>query len=124
MITMVGNLVRDPETRNTAGGSLTKLRLASNDRIKDANGDWTDGPTTFIDVSCWRRLADGAATLHKGDRVIVQGKLKGREYDKNDGTKAYAYEIDASEIGVTVFGRTSTAVRAERPVSDEESAWD
>ena len=57
MITVIGNLVADPESKNAGGHSLAKLRVASNERIKDTDGQWKDGDTTYVDVTCWRKLA-------------------------------------------------------------------
>lgn len=104
-ITVIGNLVADAEKRSTKSAPLTKLRIATNERVKDASGNWKDGDTTFIDVACWRRLAEGAASLRKGQRVVIYGKLKGRSYEKKDGTNAYAYEIDADDIGTSLLSR-------------------
>jgi single-strand DNA-binding protein len=113
MITVVGNLVADPETRIVSGHKLAKLRIASNERIKDNNGQWRDGDTTYIDIACWRRLAEGSESLRKGQKVIVYGKLKGRSFERNDGTKGYAYEIEASEVGASVAVRSSSKVEPD-----------
>lgn len=123
-ITMVGNLVRDPDAVNTANVTLTKLRLATNERVKTQGGDWTDGPATYIDVACWRRLGDAAKGLSKGDRVIVMGNLKGREYENKDGVKVYAYEIEAKEVG-RALAPTADSSSASRKtvVADSDSPW-
>lgn len=105
MITIIGNLVADPETKDAGGHKLAKLRLASNERIKDANGEWKDSDTTYVDVTCWRRLAEGSASLKKGQRVIVHGKLKGRSFQRKDGTNGYAYEIEAVDVGPSIIAR-------------------
>lgn len=104
-ITVVGNLVAEPETKTAAGHKLARLRIASNERIKDTNGDWKDGDTTYIDVACWRRLAEGASSLNKGQRIIVHGKLKGRSFVRKDGTNGYAYEIEALDIGTSIMSK-------------------
>jgi single-strand DNA-binding protein len=119
MITVIGNLVTDPEQRTAAGHKLARLRIASNERIKDANGDWKDGDTTYVDVACWRRLAEGASSLKKGQRVIVHGKLKGRSFTRNDGTNGYAYEIEATDIGTSIM----TKGKAENIMPDLENPW-
>ena len=102
MITVVGNLVADPDLKTVSGHKLAKLRVASNERIKDGNGQWRDGDTTYIDIACWRRLAEGSESLKKGQKVIVYGKLKGRSFERNDGSKGYAYEIEATDIGASI----------------------
>jgi single-strand DNA-binding protein len=109
MITVVGNLVRDPESKTAGGQPLTKMRIATNERKRNADGQWVDGDTTYIDVSCWRRLAEASASLHKGEKVIVYGKLKGRDYSRKDGSSAYAYEIEATDLGTHIFNKQSNA---------------
>jgi len=109
MITVVGNLVADPELKTVAGHKLSKLRIASNERIKDSSGQWKDGDTTYIDVACWRRLAEGSEALKKGQKVIVHGKLKGRSFERNDGSKGYAYEIEATDVGASIMAKTAPA---------------
>lgn len=108
-ITVVGNLVKDPEKKDLGSGKvLAKLRLASTDRVQDQNGNWKDGETAFYDVVCWRNLAENvASSLTKGNRVIVHGKLKYREFDRKDGTKGNAFEIDAVEIGQSLTFKKS-----------------
>lgn len=119
MITVIGNLVADPEQRTAAGHKLARLRIASNERIKDTNGDWKDGDTTYVDVACWRRLAEGASSLKKGQRVIVHGKLKGRSFTRNDGTNGYAYEIEATDIGTSIMAKG----KVENIMPDLENPW-
>lgn len=126
MITVIGNLVFEPESRQVSGHTLTKLRLASNDRIKDASGEWKDSDTTYIDVACWRRLAEGASNLKKGQRVMVYGKLKGRSFQRQDGTNGYAYEIEATDIGSSVMPRSSeSAASVSRAIEpDLDTPWE
>ena len=125
MITVIGNLVADPETKTAAGHKLAKLRLASNERVKDASGEWKDSDTTYIDVTCWRRLAEGSSSLKKGQRVIVHGKLKGRSFQRKDGTNGYAYEIEATDIGPSVIakGSESNASPKTEVMPDLDNPW-
>ena len=79
VITVVGNLVRDPELKDFGSGKLAKLRLASTERIQTPEGGWKDGDTAFYDVVCWRTLAENVTkSLSKGSKVIVHGKLNYR----------------------------------------------
>lgn len=118
-ITVIGNLVADPEQKTAAGHKLARLRIATNERIKDASGEWKDGDTTYIDVSCWRRLAEGTESLRKGQRVIVHGKLKGRSFVRNDGTNGYAYEVEATDVGASIMSRGKT----EQVMPDLDNPW-
>ena len=120
MITVIGNLVADPESKTAAGHNLTNLRIASNERVKDSSGNWKDGDTTYIDVTCWRRLAEGASSLKKGQRIVVYGKLKGRSFQRKDGTNGYAYEIEATDIGQSIMSKPSGQVKIE---PDLENPW-
>jgi single-strand DNA-binding protein len=120
MITVIGNLVADPETKTAGGHKLAKLRLATNERIKDASGQWKDGDTTYIDVTCWRRLAEGSMSLKKGQRVVVHGKLRGRSFVRKDGTNGYGYEIEAADIGASII---NSAVEKKDIQPDLENPW-
>jgi single-strand DNA-binding protein len=118
MITVVGNLVADPEQKTAGGQKLARMRIATNERKKNAEGQWVDGDTTYIDVSCWRKLAEASSSLRKGQKVIVYGKLKGRDYQRKDGTKGYGYEIEATELGTHVFSKQVSA-----PEPDLDNPW-
>jgi single-strand DNA-binding protein len=109
-ITVIGNLVKDPEKKDLGSGKvLAKLRVASTERFQDSDGTWKDGDTAFYDVVCWRTLAENVSSnLSKGNKVIIHGKLKYREFDRKDGTKGNAFEIDATEIGQSLSIKSGT----------------
>lgn len=98
-ITFIGNLTDDPELRFTGGGAaVATLRVASNRRFTDRSGQQQE-ETTFLNVNCWRDLAENAAeSLHKGDRVIVIGRVRVRSYDNAQGQTVWVTEIEADEI--------------------------
>ena len=100
-ITVIGNLVEDPELRFTpAGAAVCNFRIASTPRTfdKQAN-EWKDGETLFLRASIWREAAENVAeTLTKGMRVIAHGVLKSRSYEK-DGQQRTVIEFDVEEIG-------------------------
>lgn len=126
VITINGNLVFDAEAKQVAGHSLTKLRVASNDRIKGADGEWKDGDSTFIDVTAWRKLAAGAAALKKGQRVVIVGKLKGRSFTRADGSAGYGYEVEATDIGLSVMpkgGETPAPAATAAVQPDLDNPW-
>ena len=93
-----GNLTRDPELRNTAGGlPVLSFGMAVNDRRKNANGEWEDYPN-FIDVTIFGSRAEHIASfLNKGSKVAVEGKLRWSSWEK-DGQKRSKIEIIADEI--------------------------
>ncbi|MDO9409495.1 single-stranded DNA-binding protein [Patulibacter sp.] len=98
-VTIVGNLTRDPELRGLpSGGSVCSLRVAVNERRKDASGQWTDAPN-FFNVTIFGNSADNAAKfLSKGRQVAVDGRLRWREYQDRDGNKREAIEIVAQDV--------------------------
>ncbi len=100
-ITVIGNIATHPERRRTgAGDTVISFRLATNPRYVDSRtGAWVDGPTNFYSVSAYRRLAEHALeSLHRGERVIVSGKLRLRTWEAGE-KKGVAPEIDADALG-------------------------
>lgn len=105
-LTIVGNLVDDPELRFTpAGAAVAKFRIASTPRVFDKQtNEWKDGDGLFLTCSVWRQQAENAAeTLTKGMRVIVQGRLKQRSYEDREQVKRTVYEIDVEEVGPSLL---------------------
>ena len=113
-ITVVGNLTRDPELRFTASGKgVASFGIAVNRRVKV--GDGYEDKTSFFNVTAWDSLGEnGAASLTKGARVIVTGRLEQREYETKEGEKRQAVEIVADEIGPSLRWATATVARTER----------
>lgn len=114
MITVSGYLGADPELKFTANGTaMVKMNLGVTDRVKQADGSWSDGDTMWLNVIGWRQLAENAAeSLVKGSRVIVTGKLKSRSYEKQDGTKGVSYEITAEDIGPSLANQAARLSKA------------
>jgi single-strand DNA-binding protein len=98
-VTIVGNITRDPELRFTAGGKgIASFGIAVNRRWQQA-GEWQE-KVSFFNVTAWDTLGENAAaSLTKGTRVIVTGRLEQREYETKDGEKRNVVEIVADEIG-------------------------
>ncbi|MFE3495293.1 single-stranded DNA-binding protein [Streptomyces sp. NPDC059175] len=102
VITIVGNLVDDPELRFTPSGvAVAKFRIASTPRnFNKTTNQWEDGEPLFLTCSVWRAAAENVAeTLGRGMRVIVQGRLKQRSYEDREQIKRTVFEIDADEVG-------------------------
>ncbi|MCK9247426.1 MAG: single-stranded DNA-binding protein [Solirubrobacteraceae bacterium] len=98
-VTIVGNLTRDPELRGLpSGGSVCSLRVAVNERRKAQDGTWTDAPN-FFNVTIFGNSADNAARyLAKGRQVAVDGRLRWREWQDQNGNKREAVEIVAQDV--------------------------
>src|ERR1700756_236087 len=97
-VTLMGNLTRDPELRQTPNGqNVTSFSLALNRSYKDASGEWQEA-TDYIDCVCWGPLAERVAQyLSKGRRCLVQGRLQSRSWEQ-DGAKRSKVEVLASDV--------------------------
>lgn len=113
-VTLVGNLTRDPELRFTSGGrAVCSFGVAVNRRYQQ-NGEWTE-QVSFFNVTAWADLGENiAATLNKGNRAIVFGRLEQREYETKDGEKRTAVEVVAEEVGPGLRWAQATVQRTER----------
>ncbi|MFT4263255.1 MAG: single-stranded DNA-binding protein [Nocardioides sp.] len=116
-ITVVGNLVDDPELRFTpSGAAVANFRIASTPRtFNRQTNEWEDGDTLFLSCSIWRQAAENVAeSLTRGTRVIVQGRLKSRSYEDREGQKRTVFEIDVEEVGPSLRSATAKVTRAQR----------
>ena len=97
-VTLMGNLTRDPELRQTpTGQNVTSFSLALNRAYKDASGEWQE-VTDYIDIVCWGPLAERVAQyLSKGWRCLVQGRLQSRSWEQ-DGNKRSKVEVLANDV--------------------------
>lgn len=115
VITVVGNLVDDPELRFTpAGAAVARFRIASTPRTFDREtNEWKDGEALFLTCSVWRQAAEHVAeSLTRGVRVIVQGRLKQRSYEDKEQVKRTVYELDVDEVGPSLTFATAKVTRA------------
>ncbi|MGW0706531.1 single-stranded DNA-binding protein [Streptomyces sp. NPDC002643] len=114
VITVVGNLVDDPELRFTpSGAAVAKFRVASTPRTFDRQtNEWKDGESLFLTCSVWRQAAENIAeSLQRGMRVIVQGRLKQRSYEDREGVKRTVYELDVEEVGASLRNATAKVTK-------------
>lgn len=99
-VNLVGNLTRDPNIRQTSGGTnILDFGLAVNDRVKDSSGNWTDYANFFDIVVFGNRAESLSKILTKGMRVAVNGKLRYSSWEK-DGSKRSKIEIIANDIDI------------------------
>src|SRR5260221_1908563 len=115
-VTVIGTVTSDPELRFTpSGAAVANWTVASNERrLNKQTNEWEDGAATFLRCSIWRQAAENVAeSLHRGDRVIVTGHLKQREYEK-DGQKRTAYELDVDEVGPSLKWAQVSVRKASR----------
>ena len=117
VITVVGNLVDDPELRFTpSGAAVANFRIASTPRTLDRqSNEWKDGDALFLSCSVWRQAAENVAeSLQKGMRVVVQGRLKQRQYETREGEKRTVVELDVDEVGPSLKYATAKVSRTTR----------
>jgi single-strand DNA-binding protein len=117
VITLVGNLVDDPELRFTPSGqAVANFRVASTPRFLDkATNEWKDGESLFLSCSVWRQAAENVAeTLQRGMRVIVQGRLKQRSYETKEGEKRTVYEVEVDEVGPSLRNASAKVTKTQR----------
>jgi single-strand DNA-binding protein len=138
-LTIIGNVLNAPQTRRTVETNqlATSFRVASTSRRIDRDtGQWIDGNSLRVRVTCWRDLAAGvAASIGVGDPVIVHGRLYTRDWIDEQGNRRVLYEMDATSVGhnlargvgkfVRNSSRNSTSAiedeEAERRIGGEDS---
>ena len=113
-VALVGNITDDPELRYTQSGkAVANFTLAVSHRTKK-DGQWQDVTDGFFTVTCWNSLADNvAASLKKGCRTLVAGKLIQRSFE-TDGQKRSVVEIVASQVGPDLSFATAEVAKVVR----------
>jgi single-strand DNA-binding protein len=127
--TVTGNLTADPELKFTANGTpVAVFTIASNERFKDQAGQWQDGPTSFVRCNAWRELAEHLAeSAGKGDRLIVTGTFRQRDYETTAGEKRTVWELAVTEAGAALRYATAKISRVKRdsvPLPEDPYARD
>ncbi len=114
-VTLIGNLVDDPELRFTPSGvAMAKIRLAVNRRWRGQDGEWQEN-TSFFTGTIWREQAEQAAeSLQKGARVIVTGRLEQRSWETDQGERRSVVEVQVDEIGPSLRWATATVNKTQR----------
>ncbi|WP_151529719.1 MULTISPECIES: single-stranded DNA-binding protein [Corynebacterium] len=116
-ITIVGNLVADPELRFTpSGAAVANFRVASTPRrYNSQTGQWEDGEALFLQCNVWRQAAENVAeSLTKGMRVIVNGRLRQRTFDTREGERRTVFEVEVDEVGPSLKYATASVNRVQR----------
>jgi single-strand DNA-binding protein len=123
-VTVVGNLTRDPELRFTPTGQPNvTFSVAVNRRWQNRQTQEWDESTSFFDVVAWGTLAENVAQcLHRGTRVVVEGRLDQRSWENNEGEKRSKIEITANEIAPSLRWATVDITKNDRKVAQTVSA--
>lgn len=116
-ITIVGNVVADPELKYTpSGAAVANFRVASTPRSynRDTN-QWEDQEGLFLSCNIWRDAAENVTeTLAKGMRVIVQGRLRQRSYENREGQRRTVYEVEVDDVGPSLKFASANVTRNPR----------
>jgi single-strand DNA-binding protein len=116
-ITVVGNLVSDPELRYTPTGvAVANFRVASTPRTFDRQAnEWKDGDSLFLTCNVWRQAAENVAeSLQRGMRVIVSGRLHQRSYETREGEKRTVFEIEVDDVGPSMRNASAKVTKSNR----------
>ncbi|WOF24555.1 single-stranded DNA-binding protein [Microbacterium betulae] len=128
-ITVVGNIANDPTPTTLPNGTaVLRFRLASNRRRFDREKEqWVEEAPNWYSVAAFRSLAtNGAASLSKGQRVVVSGRLRVRPWQSDSGARGTEVEIAADALGIDLLFGTTTYSRtaagaAYEPRRDDEA---
>jgi single-strand DNA-binding protein len=123
-ITVIGNLVDDPQLRYTpTGQAVANFRVASTPRFMDRQtNEWKDGDSLFLSCNVWRQAAENVAeSLQRGMRVIVSGRLRQRSYETKEGEKRTVYEVEVDEVGPSLRNASAKVVRSSRATGSQGS---
>lgn len=126
-IVISGNVVSDPRQSVTQRGDVrTSFRLASNRRVFNrSTGEWYDAETTYVDVTCWRQLAENVAiSVAKGTPVLVTGRLEVRQVPADDGVSPGRtfVSIEAAAVAPDLALGTASFQRVKRDAVVEQEA--
>jgi single-strand DNA-binding protein len=116
-LTVVGNLTADPELRFTqSGAAVTSFTVASTPRTFDRqSGEWKDGEALFLRCNVWRQVAENVAeSLKRGNRVLVSGRLRQRQFETKEGEKRSVVELEVDEIGPSLRYATTKVNKVSR----------
>ena len=109
------------EFKNTGRGDLASFRVASTPRVRDGQGGWRNGETTWTQIAAWRTLAANvAASISVGDPVVVIGRLRTSRWTTPDGEPRERSVLDATTVAHDLVRGTSVFRKNPRPAPREE----
>ena len=127
IITVVGNLVADPDLRYTQSGlAVVNMTIASTPRVFDKQtNQYRDGDALFLRASAWRDFAEAiAANLKKGQRVVAQGRLSQKSYQTKEGDNRTYVELEVDEIGPSLrFAKVNGGRVGQQQPSSQGDQW-
>ena len=124
---LAGYVATEPRFKKVAGDtSSVRLRVAYTARRRDKEtGEWGDGPTSFVNIQCWRTLADNVSmSVHKGEPVLIMGRLQIRRFEDAEGAPRTAVEVEASSVGHDLTRGVARFSRSRWPASSASALPD
>jgi single-strand DNA-binding protein len=121
-LTVVGRVISEPNLRTVSSGDkVCSFRIVATERRMNRDTqEWADGDKLFLNVTCWRKLAENVqVSVLKGDQVIVHGRVYLKQWDQ-DGTQRQVWELDAKAVGPNLMMATAMINRPKREWSDSE----
>ena len=122
-VSLAGYVAGEPSYQKVGQSQIPKLTLRvswTNRRRDSATGEWVDGNRSFVNVICWRQLAENVSTcLRRGDPVVVRGRLDVRSFTGRDGQRRTAVDVDASAVGPDLNRGVMSGFRRVWPSSDK-----
>ena len=122
---LAGFVATEPRFKKVAGDtSSARLRVAYTARRRDKEtGEWSDGPTSFVTIQCWRTLADNVSmSVHKGEPVLIMGRLQIRRFEDAEGAPRTAVEVEASSVGHDLTRGVARFSRSRWPAASAAAA--
>ncbi len=115
-LSFAGNVTADPELSFTPNGAARcAFTVAVNSGYRDASGQWKESDPIFQRVIAWRGLGEHlAASVKKGCRVVVTGRLSSRSWEGEKGERHYITEVAATDVGVSLRYATAEVTKVER----------
>ena len=94
-ISLTGNLIADPEAHQAGEASVIRARLIHTESFKDRDsGEWKKGEPMAVDFEIWNAYGEAfAKAAKKGTAVLIEGKLRPNNYEREDGTKVFGYRV-------------------------------
>lgn len=129
-ITFTGNVSADPDIRFTpTGRAVAHLGVISTPRRQDPSGAWVDGTPVYWACQAWGSLGEHAAeSLHRGDRVLVTGRVRAHTWTPADGPNAGVeqkrLEVLVDEVGPSLRFAATKVIRANRAGGGQNSTSD
>jgi single-strand DNA-binding protein len=124
LVTLHGWVGGDVTFRTPKDISVASFRVACTPRVR-REGKWEDGDTTWYSITAWRTLAENIReSVHRGEAVVVHGRLRTRTWTREDGVEASSLEVEAILVGHDLSRGTSAFLKRQQRTTTDESDLD